>query len=77
MFIRTVVTSIGRSRQAARSAVCVDGSSYECYCERSTWNEDFGAAEQEYQGEKCSDFPRVVGFGQLPVNEERKRWLIK
>jgi len=47
MFIRTEVAFIERSRQAARSPMCVDGSSYDCYCERSTWDEDFGAAAQE------------------------------
>ena len=26
--------------------MCVDGSSYECYCERSTRDEDFGAAHE-------------------------------
>lgn len=47
MFIRTEVAFIERSRQAARSPMCVDGSSYECYCERSTRDEDFGATAQE------------------------------
>ena len=47
MFIRTEVAFIERSRQAARSAMCVDGFSYECYCERSTRDEDFGATAQE------------------------------
>jgi hypothetical protein len=47
MFIRTEVAFIERSRQAAaRSPMCVDGSSYECYCERSTRDEDFGAAQE-------------------------------
>ena len=47
MFIRTEVAFIERSRQAARSPMCVDGSSCECYCERSTQDGDFGATAQE------------------------------
>jgi hypothetical protein len=52
MFIRTEVAFIGRSRQAARSPMCVDGSSYESYCERSTRDEDFGATAPEHQKKK-------------------------
>ena len=47
MFIRTEVAFIGRSPQAARSPMCVDGASYECYCERSTRDEVSGATAQE------------------------------
>ena len=62
MFIRTEVAFIERSRQTARSPMCVDGSSYECYCERSTRDEDFGATAQELKG-KAEEIPVQAWVG--------------
>ena len=52
MLFRTEVAFTDRSQQAARSPIYVDISSYECYCEGLTRDEDFGATAQEHQEEK-------------------------